>query len=77
MFSVIRNGTVEDIKYVRRKQDTLVKLGNTTIGQIFKLRSGYSVVVHGDTTMLRNVSGFKTRDACTEYCLRALDIWRD
>ena len=77
MFSVIRNGTVEDINYVRRKQDTLIKLGDTTIGQIFKLRTGYTVIVHGDTTALRSVNGFKTQHACTAYCLRALGIWRD
>lgn len=77
MFSVIHNSKVSDIKYVRREQDTLIKLGDTTIGQIFKLRSGYSVVVHGETTALRTVAGLRTRHACTEYCLRALGIWRD
>lgn len=76
MFSVILDGNVEDIKYVRREQDTVIKLGDTTIGQIFKLTSGYSVVVSGETTVLRSVPGFKTQHACTAYCLRALGIWK-
>lgn len=79
MFSVVMpDKSVQDIKYVKRSQDTLIKLGSLTIGQIFKMgHRDYSVVVNGHIPhpLLRNVDGLTSRYYCTKFALEVLGYW--
>ncbi len=60
--SVTYNGKVSDIKYKKRTVDTIIKLDEITIGQIFfnEARKSYSVVVNGSLSIpaMRSDSGF-------------------
>ena len=78
-YSVVRDGKVLDITYRKRSNgDTLIWLGENVIGQIFKVRNYYSVIVNGPIPIdcIKKVDGFKTRLHCAEYCLAAMEQYR-
>lgn len=76
---VMPDKTVEDIRYVKRTQDTVIMLGTIKIGQIFKIRNYYAVVVHGTVPhpLLATADGFKTQYHCTKFALEALGYWKN
>lgn len=80
MFSVVMpDKTVKDIKYKKGPYDTLILLGGTVIGQIFKMKkANYSVIVIGNVPhpLLTSIDGFKNRYYCTKFVLEVLGYWK-
>jgi len=75
-FSVVVDGKVEDIVFRKYtgKGTYRVFLGDRLIGVLYKLATGWAIVVVGDTEYIRSVKGFRTRYDGVEYALRALCI---
>lgn len=72
MYSIIVDEKVLDIKYKKTPLEGTYNcyLGDIFIGQLFKLKSGWSCVVFKVVDGLRNVCGFKTRTDAVIYMLR-------
>jgi hypothetical protein len=75
MYSTVHNGEVLDWKFKRMKSGAAYNfsVGHFFLGQIFKLRSGWSAVSWCNPDCLkgfRAVDGFKDRHAAADYLLR-------
>lgn len=72
-YSVIINGTVYDIKYIKRPVDTLVKLNKKSLGTLYNHgKSGWTaIVINGRIGYPICIEGFISRTKAMEYLLKA------
>jgi hypothetical protein len=67
MTSSIIDGKVYDWRWVRRKVDTVFYIGETMIGQLFKINKSWSAVHRLPSKNNGPVHGFKTRHLASEF----------
>ena len=74
MYSVIIDGKVEDFNYRKINDFTYVfRVGDKIVGQIFKMKSGWSAVSHQPCDLCL-VDGFRTRYHASAFLLKCIDL---
>ena len=76
MFSAIINGKVLDYNYKKLQENHyLFKVGDISIGQVFKMKFGWSAVVtYPSSISVGVVEGFKTRTSASQYMLQCTKL---
>jgi len=86
MFSVTKDGQLEDVKYIPLKDVNgelvcyVVKLFGSPVCQIYECPDGWSVIVSGTKCEKHSnapqlVYGFSNRRRCVEYALQVVGLW--
>jgi len=76
MLSKIVNGKVLDFKFKKLQNNHhAFYIGDILIGQVFKMRSGWSSVIDFRPCVnVGVVNGFKTRYSAVQYMLQCVDL---
>ncbi len=76
LLSKIVNGKILDYNYKKLQENQYAfYIGDILIGQVFKMRSGWSSVINFRPCITVGVvDGFKTRYAASAYMLQCIDL---
>ena len=79
MLSAIVDGKVLDYKYKKIQENHYVfNIGDICIGEIFKMRSGWGVVVtYKPSISVGVVYGFKTRTNAAQYMIQCTELLKN